>query len=79
MTDKDIPETYWNYRVVAKSSEGHKIYEIHECHYEGEKCVGVSEAPIPACGDNVEELKEDLERMLKAFELDVIVWGRGEE
>ena len=69
--------SHWNYRVVAKYRSEHPFYTIRECYYNdkddkiphswtGER----SSAPF---GDSVDELREDINMMLQAFNKPVLV------
>ncbi len=58
---------HWNHSVVkTTTSTGEVFYQIHEAYYNkaGNLCA-ITENPIAACGESVEELREELQRMLK--------------
>lgn len=59
----------WNYRVVARTVDGETEFGIHECYYEP---TGWTENPVPVVAESVEGLRDQLNRMLLALELDVI-------
>lgn len=59
----------WNYRIVVRTVDGETEYGIHECYYEP---TGWTADPIPVAAESVEALREQLNRMLLALELDVI-------
>jgi hypothetical protein len=63
----------WNYRVMRReltSDLGFTDvkYSIHEVHYKDGKAVAYSSEPMNPMGDTLEELREDLKRMLMALE-----------
>jgi len=64
----------WNYRVMRhKSAQGQVWFGIHEAYYndEGEVTAWTDE-PSQPCGETMEELKNDLGRMLRATDYPVI-------
>lgn len=72
-------EFHWNYRIVRRrfrrkySSE--TLYQVHEAHYyPGRKTVPnlITIDPVDAHGGNKKELKESLERMLRALDKPVL-------
>ena len=67
MRKKDSPKSFWTYRVFHN---GRQFY-IGEAYYEGEKLVGFTGASDPY-GETVEELANDLKRMLVALDRPVL-------
>ena len=72
----------WNYRVVRRVYPGaDEEFYVHEVYYTASRVAHArSELPSAPCGDTPEELRADLERMLKAFEKPVLefddpCWG----
>jgi hypothetical protein len=76
---------YWNNRVVAKTYRKGEpteetLLEIHECFYEGEASESKPDDVPGSCtvdavgvhGDTLEELRETLERMLRATKQPVL-------
>lgn len=64
----------WNYRVIKSVNEfGELYYQIHEVYYNkaGELTMH-SDYPEAACGETLEELRKDLEFMLKSVEEPVL-------
>ena len=60
---------YWNYRVVKHSEkDGSVWYAIHEAYYTVESVTHISELAAEPGGETIEELAEELRRMLKATE-----------
>ena len=64
----------WNYRVVHKSEhkdEGltiRPVYEIHEVFYDKDgEITSWSPCPSSPVGETLEELREDIDKMLGAF------------
>jgi hypothetical protein len=65
---------YWNHRVVRqKDRDGRDWYQIHEAFYdEGKPADSITKGGITPGGETVEELAEELRRMLKATEKPVL-------
>ena len=61
----------WEYRVEERVVGDNRWYEIIEVYYEKGKAVGTSDAVHPT-GDSVEDLRKDLELMLRALDKPVI-------
>ena len=69
--------SHWNHRVVHKEiqcgSEKEDWYAIHEVYYdENEKIEGITENSIAPGGNTAEELKNELERMIKCLEKEIL-------
>ena len=63
----------WNHKVIRKQDgRGEYYYEIHEVYYEKDGLSWIS-APRTPLGDTLDDLKEILERMLKACDKPVMV------
>lgn len=63
----------WNYRIIKTTIGGEDSYGIHEVYYdENGKPKMYSEDPIPAHGETLTELREDMDRLLQAFEKPII-------
>ena len=62
----------WNHRIVKRSYTNPKwddTYSIHEAHYDEDgPAHSITEEAIVPSGETPEELKEELEMMLKAFD-----------
>lgn len=68
----------WNYRIV-KNQKGSKTgsqelsFEIHEVYYDDKGNIeSWTENPCSPYGETLEELKQDLKHMFKAFEEPVL-------
>jgi len=60
----------WNYRVVDHNG----CFEIREAYYDMDGNVdGWSALPIAAAGSDLEELKKDLEHMMRALTKPVLL------
>ena len=61
---------YWNHRVVKHAEpDGRAWYQIHEAFYdEGKPADSITQDAIVPGGETIEELAEELRRMLKATE-----------
>lgn len=67
----------WNHRVVKSVEAGDDLFAIHEVHYNDEgEIFGVTENPVVATGGNIEELRETLQRMLRALDTPVLEDGK---
>ena len=74
------PSGGWNHRVMKRTvitPAGHKetVYQIHEVYYKTKKSdtvVGFTTDGIAPCGDSLETLKKELQRMLDACEKPVL-------
>lgn len=67
----------WNYRIIRSENEGDVFYQMHEAYYEDGKDTSSvpnswSEKPIDPLGNKIEELKDDIEYMLLAFDKPIL-------
>jgi hypothetical protein len=63
----------WNYRVLRKNYNGAEYFEIHEVYYDSNgKPDSCTERAISPMGDTVEELKNEIEKIKKSFDLPVL-------
>jgi len=68
----------WNHRIVKRvyhhASGDETTYQIHEVYYDeiGSEPTNITLDPIAPLGETVEELKEELNRMLRALEHPVL-------
>lgn len=70
----DETKHYWNYRVIRSGNdEDFFEYKIHSVYYENDKPTSWASKPMYAFGASVEDLKADLEAMLKALSKPVLV------
>lgn len=65
---------HWNYRVIKRTetyADGstENMYGIHECYYNP---TGWTEEPVPVIAESKEDLRDVLNKMLIALELEVI-------
>ena len=60
---------FWNYRIVKRENPSGKIsFSIHEAYYDENGNVGtITTEPAQPHGENLEELKKDLECYCKAL------------
>lgn len=65
---------HWNHRVMKRKIDGEDVYAIHEVYYEmdDEDRILWTENDVAPCGETLEELKQELQRMLKATEKPVL-------
>lgn len=78
MTLKGKKLSTWNYRVVKRTyiypdGETEDTYGIHECHYEP---TGWTKDPVAVEAESPEALREVLQRMLLALDIEVIDGGK---
>jgi len=69
---------HWNYRVVKSSitnpdGTAEVVYGIHEMYYDGDVHDVWTAEPVTVTACSVDDLRVQLDRMLTALELDVIV------
>ncbi len=65
---------HWNYRVIRSGKDENSFeYKIHSVHYCDGKATLWSSNPLYAMGASVDDLKADLEVMLKALSKPVLV------
>ena len=70
----------WNYRVVRLTYPLAVCYEIHEAYYRGDgTCRALTRRPATAFGNSSEELRGDLQLMLRAFEKPALDYNTLEE
>lgn len=60
----------WNYRVVSR--DGGTSYGIHEVYYKNGDFDAWSENPISAFGENLVELRDELQFMMKALDSPIL-------
>jgi len=78
---------HWNHRVVRRefpeaTPDDRVLYAIHEAYYEpGERKVpwAVAVDPTPVIGQSVEQLRETLQRMLRALDTPVLDYETRQE
>ena len=63
----------WNHRVMKSKDGDDDYYQIHEVYYDKEgKVDGYTARGTSPCGNSLQELKEDLERMLNCLNKEVL-------
>lgn len=62
----------WNHRVIHHKGEYGEWYAIHEVHYEDDRVISMTIDDICPNGCTVEELREELGRMLRACDAPVL-------
>lgn len=86
--DFTIGEFHWNHRVVrrvyhAGTDHEEVVYAIHEAYYETKGAssgpCSITTEPKGIVGDNVEDLRETLQQMLKALDNPVLDYETREE
>ena len=72
----------WNHRIMrhTDSPDGEPYYALHEVFYdeEGGK-PGWTKDPVNILGESPDEIRETLERMLRALDKPVMDYESGEE
>lgn len=66
--------THWNYRIVQKTHNESTYFGIYEVYYDDDTIVSYSLEPIDPYGDTIEDLRGDIDLMLKAFNTPVLIW-----
>lgn len=64
--------SHWNFRLIdlTKRNDGEKWVTIKEVYYEDDKPVGYADVTVG--GEDVDEVKQDLLRMLTACDLPML-------
>jgi hypothetical protein len=63
----------WNHRVMKSKDGDDDYYQIHEVYYDkDDKVNGYTARGTLPCGNSLEELREDLERMLKSLDKEIL-------
>jgi len=63
----------WDYRVLQQEYAGDIIYSIHEVFYDADGSpIDYVKVPVIMIGSHEEELAQDIQIMLEAFEKDVL-------
>ena len=73
---------HWNHRVVKRTypaPSNETFYQIHEAYYGVENKPAITEEPDYPLGESIEELREDLQRMLRALDKPVLDYDTREE
>jgi len=80
MTDMQWREPTWGHRVIKwTSTHGDEYFEIREVYYDRNgKIDGWTAEGIIPYGENLDELRETLEWMLKALEKPVLIESKNE-
>ena len=63
MKDEEVDAT-WNYRLFKEDENNLAIHEVY--YHKGEPSL-YTENPVAPFGESVDEIKEDLEKMLLSF------------
>lgn len=71
--------SHWNHRVIKKVTEIGTFYGIHEVFYNDDGSIySYTENPVDVFGENIAELQQTLEWMLKCLDKPVLVDGEVE-
>ncbi len=66
----------WNYRIIRSFCNNEEQHAIHEVYYtENGEIDAISADPVKPYGETADDLRLDLERMLKAFDKRVLEQG----
>lgn len=69
----------WNHRVmIHRHDNDETYYAIHEVYYgvDGADSVSWTDNPVAPYGETIEELRETLERMLKALDKPILEYSK---
>lgn len=66
---KDI---YWEYRVVRKRVKHIYYFGIYEVSLVDDVIITIADMPKPPFGEDMNELKNDIQRMIQAYKKDII-------
>ena len=67
--------SHWNHRVTKATIDGETVYEIREVYYDlptTSDGIGWTQDASAPYGETLDELRQDLERMLAALDKPVI-------
>jgi len=65
--------SYWNFRVLKYEIDGQQVCGIHEVQYNVDgDIVGYGEYPTEIYGEDIQQLKEGVDKLREAFSKDVI-------
>jgi hypothetical protein len=69
--------SHWNHRVVKRTypaPSNETLYQIHEAYYglAGDKLPSITVEPAEVVGESIEELRDTLQRMLRALDNPVL-------
>lgn len=66
---------FWNYRVIQTTyPSGEVDFGVYEVYYDNEgRITAYTEDPVPAVCETIEELRQDLQRMLECLDNPVLV------
>lgn len=62
----------WNYRVVKSKDGEDDWYQIHSAYYDNSELTGLSANGASPCGNTIEQLRNDLQKMLDALDKPII-------
>jgi|TARA_R110002167_G_scaffold147043_1_gene339026 hypothetical protein len=63
----------WNHRVMKQKDGDDDYYQIHEVYYKKNgKVDGYTARGTSPCGNSLQELREDLELMLKSLDKEIL-------
>lgn len=63
----------WDHRVVKVITDNEVQYGIHEVYYDGGGVIiGWTETPIAPFGESLDELRTELNRMMLAFDKEIV-------
>lgn len=64
----------WNHRVIKRSFRGEDFYQIHEVYYNDKKKPYLwTNDPIAPGGASLQELREELQRMLRCLDTPILI------
>ena len=77
-TTDEKPNSHWNHRVMRREHENSEpTYGIHEVYYKQGKADMWTDDPVEVTGDDIQELKQTLERMILALEKPILNFKDG--
>lgn len=74
-TSPGIPDngSYWNYRLYREQSGDTAEITIREVYYDASgRPSGVTERGVGPMGESIEELREDIAKMMAAFDFPIV-------
>lgn len=67
----------WNYRVMRHGNGWLAIHEVH--YFDDGKGMNCTVRPVDVSGESIEELRGDLERMMRALDEPILAMPQFEE
>lgn len=64
----------WSHRILMFEEEANNYFQIHEVYYKNDIPTAYTKNPVSVYGDNIAEMKWQLDMMQKCLEKPIL-WG----